>query len=113
MRKVPFVVTIFAALAGCQSSQPMSEAERRTDHTSRCDMMGAKTEAQMFQCRLELEKTYQQTAVQRDEMRRYNQSAALQNFGSTILTQQAAQQASRPTTTTCNQYGNRVVCNSF
>lgn len=100
-------------LAGCQSVQPMTDAERRADHTSRCEMMGAKTKDQMFQCRLALEQAHQQSAPLRDEMARQRRASAMQNFGNTILMNQAAQQAYRPSTTTCNQYGNRVVCNSF
>lgn len=76
-------------------------------------MMGAKTDKDMFQCRLALEQSDQQTAAYRDESRRARQSAALLSFGNGILAQQAIQQANRPSTTTCNRYGNRVVCNTF
>lgn len=75
-------------------------------------MMGAKTQEQMFQCRLALERDYQHTAVVRDQTRRASQSAALSNFGNAILAQQAMQQANRPRITTCNRLGTGIICNS-
>lgn len=105
-------------LASCET-QPhiLTPQERAVVNGDRCRMMGAKTQDQMLQCQIQLEQSDMQRIDQYQANRQAQRSAAFSNFGNAILADQARQQhiqqMNRPKTTTCNQYGRQVVCNTF
>lgn len=91
-------------LSGCLSPEEQAkiEQDRYVRDTERCVGLGAKTDDQMFQCRMMLHR--EQAAIDAENAARWN--AAVQQ-----ITNPPRRPA--PTTTNCHTFMNTITCNTM